>query len=60
MCFCASMFFCVMDEYMYAWASEGLRGDHVSQNAEDVLIGGLLDALINVALGVDLTRVLDG
>ena len=49
-----------MDEYMYAWASEGLRGDHVSQNAEDVLIGGLLDALINVALGVDLTRVLDG
>jgi hypothetical protein len=49
-----------MNEYMYVWASEGLRGDHVSQDAEDVLIGGLLDALIDMPLGVDLTRVLDG
>lgn len=45
---------------MYVWASEGLRGDHVSQDAEDVLVGGLLDALVDVPLGVHLTSVLDG
>lgn len=50
----------IVDEYMYVWASEGLGGDHIPQDAEDVLVGGFFDALVDVSLGVDLTRVLDG
>lgn len=33
--------------------------DHISQNTKDVLVYGLLNVFGNVALGVDLARILD-
>lgn len=36
-----------------------MRGDHVSQNAEDVLVDGLLHVLRDVTFGVDLSGILD-